>query len=128
MGANSSTSSSSGYTTTTCTGASPQFFASTVTGSASVTSHRGSTVTYYRTVSSDLVSSTALSSAMANLKTDVATLVSKINAAYLSSGASYTALTTAGITVHDGSTSSSAGTVAPFFGMLLAMLFAVLSF
>jgi hypothetical protein len=66
---------------------------------------------------------------MTNLQSDVATLVSKINAAYASTGATYTALTTAGITVAAGTTTvSSAGTVAPFFGMLVAMLFAVLSF
>merc|ERR1719231_87617 len=108
---------------TTCTSTTNTYLTGlSSVGSSYSSSRRGAGVTFSGAVLSTLLSSTALSSASQFTSTEFLTALS---AAYSSAGIPYTAPTVGTIGT---ATQSSAGTIAPVFGLAAAALFAVINY
>jgi len=117
--------------TTTCTGVTNTY----ITGLSSVSSSFSSTrrankVSFVGAILSTLLTEAQITQAGTTLANNVATLTAAINAAYANGGQTVPTFTVVAgsIGAVTQQTTSSAGTVAPFFGMALAMLFAVLNY
>jgi len=116
--------------TTTCSSVTNTY----VTGLHSVSSsfsssRRANKVSFVGSVLSTLLTEAQITQAGTTLAANVATLTTAINAAYANGGQTVPTFTVvAGSIGAVTQTASSAGTVAPFFGMALAMLFAVLNY